>query len=262
MTDRYETLKIWQGWLSTQGLPSFPLYGIINGICRCRDGEACRTPGKHPKVRGWRSVQADSFEPVGPLDNLGVSTDRLVVVDIDSDSVPDDLPDTFTVSTGRGWHLWYRADPLKAIGNATGWRSKIDIRSVGGLVAAPGSRHQSGTEYIYTGGDITPVPSIILDSFEERRERKRREQVTTVPDDTEEIIRPLIEGMIDQMLSAAQGTRNDTFFKIMCRYFELASKGWAGADALRDLYQAAVQAGLGTSEAQAVIDSASRSLTD
>lgn len=68
--------------------------------------------------------------------------------------------------------------------------------------------------------------------------------------------------MIEQMLTAPNGTRNDTFFRIMCRYFDLASKGWAGADAARDLYRAAVQAGLGHSEAQAVMDSASRSLTD
>lgn len=260
--DRFDALKVWQQWLSEQGLPSFPLYGITNGTCRCKEGEACRTPGKHPKVRGWRHIEADSFEPVGPLDNLGVSTDRLVVVDLDLPGVPDDLPPTFTVSTGRGFHLWYRADPAKPIGNATGWRHKVDIRSVGGLVAAPGSRHQSGALYEYVGGEIAPVPTLILDDFEERRERKRREQVTQVPDDTEEVIRPLIDGMVIQILTASKGTRNDTFFKIMCRYFELASKGWAGADALKELYDAAIQAGLGASETRAVIDSASRSLSE
>lgn len=68
--------------------------------------------------------------------------------------------------------------------------------------------------------------------------------------------------MVIQILTASKGTRNDTFFKIMCRYFELASKGWAGADALKELYDAAIQAGLGASETRAVIDSASRSLSE
>lgn len=262
MDDRFEALKVWQRWLSAQGLASFPLYGITNGVCRCKDGADCRTPGKHPKVRQWRSVEADNPSPVGPLDNLGVATDRLVVVDIDSGPVPDDLPGTFTVATARGHHLWYRANPGKPIGNATGWRPKVDIRSVGGLVACPASRTATGGLYEYRGGELEPVPAMILDSFEERRERKRREQVTQVPDDTEEMIQPLIDGMVLQILTATRGTRNDTFFRVMCRYFELASKGWAGADALRELHDAALQAGLGQSETLAVIDSASRSLTE
>lgn len=73
---------------------------------------------------------------------------------------------------------------------------------------------------------------------------------------------PLVEGLVEQVITAPVGSRNDTFFKVMCRYFELASLGWVGADSLRELHQAAVQAGLGNSEALAVIESASRSLTD
>lgn len=260
--DRYEALKIWQHWLAEHGLPSFPLFGITNGACRCKDGAACRQPGKHPKISGWRRVEANRFEPVGPLDNLGLSTDRLVVVDIDGATRPDDLPDTFTVQTGRGYHLWYLANPDKRIGNAVGWRHKVDIRSYGGLVAGPGSRHISGAEYQYVGGDLTPVPDVILDSFNERIERKRREQVVSVPESTSEMMQPLVDGMVNQILTAVQGTRNDTFFKIMCRYFEMANLGWLGADSLRELHQAALQAGLGHSETLAVIESASRSLTE
>lgn len=260
--DRHEAIQVWQRWLAERGLPSFPLFGITNGACRCEKGAACPSPGKHPKIRGWRHIQADSFEPVGPLDNLGLSTDRLVVVDIDHGPIPDDLPDTFTVRTARGHHLWYAANPDKRIGNATGWRPKVDIRSFGGLVAGPGSRHVSGGTYEYVGGDIVSVPGLILDSFQERIERRQRGPVESVPEGTSEIMVPLVEGLVEQVITAPVGSRNDTFFKVMCRYFELASLGWVGADSLRELHQAAVQAGLGNSEALAVIESASRSLTD
>lgn len=76
------------------------------------------------------------------------------------------------------------------------------------------------------------------------------------------MMQPLVDGMVNQILTAVQGTRNDTFFKIMCRYFEMANLGWLGADSLRELHQAALQAGLGHSETLAVIESASRSLTE
>lgn len=259
-TDRYEQIQIWQDWLANHGLPSFPLFGITNGACRCPTPD-CRTPGKHPKVKGWRHVPADEYVPAGPLDNVGVSTDRLVVVDIDAGDIPADLPETFTVATGRGYHLWYLANPDKRVGNATGWRPKIDIRSVGGLVAAPPSRHATGTVYEYVGGEFTPVPQMILDSLNERQERALRPQVTEVPDDTPDWTRPLVDALVRQVLDAPNGQRNDSFFKVMCRYFELADKGWAGADALRDLHGAALQAGLGEHETLAVIESASRSLT-
>lgn len=107
-----------------------------------------------------------------------------------------------------------------------------------------------------------PVPGFILDSFEERRERKRRAAVETVPESTSEMMVPLVEGLVEQVLSAPEGSRNDTFFKVMCRYFELANLGWLGADSLRELHQAAIQSGLGHSESLAVITSASRSLTE
>lgn len=257
--ERLEQIRAWQEWLKGQGLQTFPLFGIMNGQCRCQDGSECRTPGKHPKTKGWRNLEVD--KPVGALDNLGVSTDLLVVVDIDHGEVPSDLPETFTVSTGRGTHLWYWADPDHPIRNAVGWRPKIDIRSVGGLVAAPPSRHISGSEYTYVGGEIQPVPDVVLAERPRYEHKERKEQVEFIPSDTHQFIQPTIQGLADEVENAPEGERNHTLFRCLCRFFELAESGWAGEDSLREIFQAARRNGLSTAEINATIESASRSLT-
>lgn len=258
--NRQEQIDVWQSWLANHGIPSFPLYGIMNSACRCVKADRCPTPGKHPKIRGWRSLEYPYN--VSSTDNLGVSTDSLVVIDIDSGNViPDDLPETFTVSTGRGLHLWYWANADHPIRNAAGWRPKIDIRSVGGLVAAPTSRHISGAEYTYIGGDIRPVPQIVLDTRDRYVARERRDDVTEVPTETQPMVQPLIDALAVEMENAPAGERNATLFRLACRFFEMAESGWAGEDGLWELFHAARRAGLGTDEISQCIDSASRSLT-
>jgi hypothetical protein len=258
--DRTEQIAAWQAWFTGHGIPTFPLFGILNGKCRCQDGEACRQPGKHPKIRGWRSLDEPAL--VGSLDNLGVSTDNLVVVDIDSgDKIPSDLPDTFTVSTGRGLHLWYWANKDHPIRNSAGWRPKIDIRSVGGLVAAPPSRHISGAEYTYLRGEIQPVPSVVLETQSRYERRERKAAVSAVPGETNPLIQPLIDGLVSEVESAPEGERNHTLFRVACRFFELAEGNWAGEDSLWLIFHAARRNGLSAGEIINTIESASGSLT-
>lgn len=258
--DRVEQIKAWQTWLWNQGIPTFPLYGIMNGQCRCSLGSKCHNAGKHPKIKGWRHL-AEPYN-VGSLDNLGVSTDSLVVVDIDSgDVVPSDLPETFTVTTGRGLHLWYWANPDHPISNAAGWRPKIDIRSVGGLVAAPPSKHSSGAEYTYVGGEIQPVPSTVVETQKRHVQREKKAQVTQLAADTDDLMWPLAEALAEEVEDAPHGKRNATLFMVLCRYFELAETRALGEDALRLIFDAGRRNGLQAGEILTTIDSASRSLT-
>lgn len=259
--DRLEAIEGWQQWLHRQGYPSFPLFGITNGQCRCNAGPDCPSPGKHPKIKGWRTIER--FVAAGVMDNVGVSTDRLVVVDIDSGfDIPDDLPETLTISTGRGLHLWYAANPGHQIGNAAGWRPKIDIRSYGGLVAAPPSRHVSGAVYDwYAGNIIRPVPQVVLDSYTARQQRQRRAPVTEIGSETSTLMQPLADALVQQMRDAQPGERNPTLFRIACRFFEQAATGWMGEDTLRLIFEAATEAGLSPTEVAATIESASRSLS-
>lgn len=257
--DRSEQLAAWQTYLTSLGLMSFPLFGVLNGRCRCQQGEACPNPGKHPKIKGWRNLTEPAS--VGALDNLGVATDKLVVVDFDaSQDRPQDLPETFTVFTARGMHLWYWADPKHPIRNATSWRPKVDIRSVGGLVASPPSMTVKGTEYTYMGGEIVPVPAIVTETRDKYMPRERR-AITQIPEETPALMESMAEALALEVIGAPSGERNATLFRVGCRFFELAEGGWLGADALNLIIEAAVHVGLSPTEARATLDSASKNLS-
>ncbi|HEX4770470.1 MAG TPA: bifunctional DNA primase/polymerase [Bryobacteraceae bacterium] len=111
--------------LAEKGWRVFPLHGIVRHQCTC--GKAgCTSPGKHPRIKGWQQNASSDPETVAaywkkwPDSNIGVATggsSRLFVVDIDG---PDgeaalraltdkygSLPETMTVTTGRGRHLYF-----------------------------------------------------------------------------------------------------------------------------------------------------------
>jgi P4 family phage/plasmid primase-like protien len=134
--------------------------------------------GKHPAVK-W-GVWAHTVTPQmierewakhGGLANIGVACgpSNLVVLDEDALGELDDwrvthgitLPDTYTVSTGRGRHLYYRWDhSVQSIGNSpkamNGFR--IDVRGAGGYAIAEGSTHKSGAVYTGNGLAVADLP--------------------------------------------------------------------------------------------------------
>lgn len=252
----------WVEWYEANGLTYFPIYGITNGVCRCQSGEACgANAGKHPIYR-WKGMPSRSPKP---LDNVGISTDNLVVIDLDGDvpvEVLDQYPLTFTTGTGHGFHLWYRADPSKDVKSLVGWKPKVDIRAMGGLVIAPPSRHRSGTVYRHVRGDnIMPIPRTLLDSLPEKGSVERTkigpptEIVPTTPDIWASVGVRLVESM-----EAWEGGRNQTLFRLACRYFEMAHTKILGADVLDDLVQAALRTGLTMPEVERTIESAAKSI--
>jgi Bifunctional DNA primase/polymerase, N-terminal len=256
-------MEQWVGWYGEQSLVYFPLYGILNGQCRCKEGADCKNPGKHP-VWKWKGVP-----PRMPrvTDNIGISTDNLVVVDIDGD-VPEsalaEYPRTFTTSTGHGFHLWYRADPTKPVKSVVGWKPKVDVRAVGGLVVAPPSRHSSGSVYRHVAGDsIQPVPRTLLDSLPEKGSSSRKVGHTVtdemIRDATPSVFAGMVDVLVSEMLDWQEG-RNVTLFRLGCRYYEQAAIGMLGADALSELVSAALSTGLSPDEIYRTLESARRSV--
>jgi len=254
-------IEEWVAWYTSQGLTYFPLYGITNGVCRCREGAACTNTGKHP-IHKWKGV-----EPRMPrtTDNIGISTDDLVVVDFDGDvdeTILAEYPRTFTTSTGHGFHLWYRADPTKPVKSVVGWKHKVDIRAKGGLVVAPPSRHRSGSVYRHVMGDsIQPVPRSLLDSLPEKgsTHRKVGYEVTQVEHETHPVMAPLGDLLVREM-HEWEVSRNQTLFRLGCRFYELAATKMLGADVLSDLFEAAVQEGLSPEEVARTLESARKSV--
>ena len=84
-----------------------------------------------------------------PIANLGISciASNLVVVDIDfrnGGALNEFFPATYTVKTGDGLHLYYKAHPSMRF-PGTLWQG-VDIKHRGYVVAAP-SEHPNGQRY-------------------------------------------------------------------------------------------------------------------
>jgi hypothetical protein len=153
--------------------PSLPWCAGLHKTTPC-DGKR----GKHPTVAWGRAATTDPRMIAawfsGSTLNVGISCgpSNLVVLDEDEQGVLDawaaehdvTLPDTYTVTTGRGRHLYYRWDhTVTPITNSAarlfGVGSKIDVRGHGGFVVAAGSFHEQGRVYEHNSHPITELPA-------------------------------------------------------------------------------------------------------
>ena len=168
------------------GHPVFPINWPVKheGRLRCscgsdRRGRPCTSAAKHPYgklapkgllsattesgiIKGWFGYQA-------PEANLGVTTDRLVVIDVDPRHGGDEsfralerehgpFPPTWRVLTGGGGeHLLFAVPDSIEISNVVAEQMSepplgcgIDIRARGGYIVAPPSRHISGRTYAWS----------------------------------------------------------------------------------------------------------------
>jgi len=142
---------------------------------RCRRAADCPSPAKHPYGRlapnGLLSASTDESTirtrfADEPQANLGVGTDKLIVLDIDPRHDGDsslaalerdhDFPTTWRVMTGGGGeHVIFRC-PEGTIVNSSSASSNpllgagIDIRAKGGYIVAVPSRHISGSVYAWS----------------------------------------------------------------------------------------------------------------
>jgi hypothetical protein len=165
-----------------RGIGVLPLHWPIeqNGrlVCSClrhTRGQDCRSPAKHPfgKVvsNGLLDASIDSatikywFAVAAPHANLGVVTDKLLVLDIDPRHEGDasivalerahgPLPLTWRALTGGGGEHVIFAAPEAEIASLVAEQMDapllgrgIDIRARRGYIVAPGSRHISGRFY-------------------------------------------------------------------------------------------------------------------
>ncbi|NOT02775.1 MAG: bifunctional DNA primase/polymerase [Phycisphaerales bacterium] len=158
-----------------------PLHTTINGVCSCRRGKACPSPGKHPRTRhGVNDASSDpdqirTWWKRWPNANVGIACGRgskLIVLDVDPrnggnladiESTYGPLPATVRSETGGGGlHVLSRAeggkscDPPKLKG--------VNILADGKLFVAPPSLHVSGRRYGWAKGhgpteiEIAPAP--------------------------------------------------------------------------------------------------------
>lgn len=165
--------------------PVFPVNWPVehNGGLRCScgsdsRGRPCPSPAKHPygkiAVNGLLSatIEADTIKHwwgyLAPDANIGVVTDRLVVIDVDPRHGGDEsfaalereheIPPTWRVVTGGGGeHVIFACPESVEVANVVAEQRDdpplgrgIDIRARGGYIVAPPSRHISGRPYAWS----------------------------------------------------------------------------------------------------------------
>jgi hypothetical protein len=154
----------------------------------CRPDDSSRPEkerGKVPLLSKWQyraSADLAQLEEWGvqfPGCNWGVVTGRtsgVFVLDVDGVSGRESLlafhrqgrmvPDTLTVSTGRGKHIYFRWPEGQTIRNSAGKLAKgLDIRGDRGYAVIPPSIHQTGARYAYIdpNASIADAPAWLLD---------------------------------------------------------------------------------------------------
>lgn len=155
---------------------AFPLFPVVDGKCGCGN-ENCGRTGKHPAVR-WADLKlGDAVPAPAPGAGFGLKTGAapkgsgVFVVDLDGPAAceawgeleatlgaGENTPETFTVQTPRGLHLYF-AHPGFHVSNSAGSLAKgVDIRGDGGFVVGPGSPHRSGGTYALAV-DAPPAPA-------------------------------------------------------------------------------------------------------
>lgn len=166
------------------------------------------------------------------------------------------LPPTMaeTSKSGNGYHLFYLVDDswnptfgFERLRDRIGWRTGIDIRSVGCVYHYPSQRWNT----------LAPVslPENILVDLEQSRDdlQARAAYITTLrtstdPDDQMEFL--IMQSTIESKLTAPipAGKRNNTLFAIGAEMKIAGITGWA-----EQVYNRAVDVGLADDEAEKLV---------
>ena len=202
--DNDKTLKSALFWAGL-GHPVFPIHGVAKHrdgrwVCTCGD-VMCVNPGKHPFARfaprGLLSATTDP-EVIGRWFrnhrwlNYGVSTQELLVIDIDARKGGAEtwaalereygaVPASWMVLTGGGGeHRIFQ--PVDGIRNSAGkLGAGIDVRAGGGYIVGVNSRHiNSGREYVFDVDhhpdhvELAQAPDWLIEKLVEPRYKQAR----------------------------------------------------------------------------------------
>jgi hypothetical protein len=264
-------------WLQSR-LGAFVFAVDHPGLPRCagahRPGQPCDgTRGKHPACSHWSQDSAADPDVIAAalsrgLRNLGVDCGRsgLLVVDEDrpgafaefAASIGEVVPETFTVSTSKGAHFYFRQPAGEPHGNGRGALAGrgVDIRGKGGFIVAPPSVHQTGALYMPLDASrpVIPAPAWLVASL---RAVPPGAVGRPAPLRREGSAYGRLRGVVAAVLDAKPGERNNTLFWAGCRCAEMVTAGHVDEAVVVDLLtRAGESAGLGPGEVQATIASA------
>jgi len=204
MTEVESVLSSASAWAS-RGFGVIPLHWPVthNGQTVCSCGRLCEIPAKHPISRyalnGVYSASNEAgvvklwWELRVPEANLGVHCAGLIVVDVDPDDGGDEslralerehgtLPPTWhSLTGGGGEHIIFSCPDGVTVPNVAAKAMSdpplgpgIDIRTKGGYIVAPPSRHMFGRSYCWSVDfhpndvPLAPAPKWLIEKLTRR----------------------------------------------------------------------------------------------
>lgn len=283
-----ETLD-WVRWLwQAHGFHMFPV--DHPGLPHCAGAHHPKNPcdgkrGKHPCGKWGRDATNDPAALRAAftrgMRNIGVAckASGLLVVDEDrpqafaeyADSIGRGLEETFTVTTAKGCHRYYRQPAGVELGNGVGALAGrgIDVRGakgLGGYVVGPGSVHETGVLYepVNPAAPILPAPGWLVEALQTTAPRAT---MSFFPGPGKSLVSAgvglpykVLTGLVQTVLSATEGVdRNSRLFWAAVRMYEHSDRGLFPAhNGHAALLEAARRVGLNDSEAEATLNSAQR----
>jgi hypothetical protein len=248
------------------------------GLAQCagahRPGQPCDgTRGKHPCGR-WSRDSTNSPAVIQAqlargLRNIGIDMGRSGMFAVDEDrpgafaayaaSLGEAIPATFTVSTSKGRHFYFR-QPADRLGNGRGDLKGrgIDVRGAGGFVLGPGSIHASGVIYVPDDSSVpvAPPPDWLVATL---RTSQPEPPARPVMPQSQGHTYARLRGVMAAVLDAAEGERNCVLYWASCRVREMVSDGQLEEGPAADmLIRAGEAAGLGAGEVAATVASGLR----
>ena len=176
--------------LSDDGFVCFTFSSISMEVKE--NGEAKKTPHNMPK---HSDINSSNFKNYCKASDkacaiLTGKKSNITVIDFDDkacyESMVSKFPDLLkyrTVKTNKGYHIYCQYDPnIKTTVNALMSYPKVDIRNDGGLVFCSPTTYKlvdgSIAKYEDIGGEILPIPEIIMSDIKADNFLNRVKQVT------------------------------------------------------------------------------------
>lgn len=241
--------------------------------------------GKRPSLPDWPSAATTDFATIRgwwaarPTLNVGVLTgprSGLAVVDVDPRHGGTDslavleerigvLPGTVVSLTGGGGlHLLYAHPGVKVTSSAHRLGRGLDVKADGGMIVAPPSVHpETGRPYAWLGEvwdrGLAPWPKALLPA-DEPRPTPRTFLRPVVHDQGAGHVERRLAGLVQVVMDAVQGDRNNRLHWAACRGAEMVAAGTPLAVVAEALLLAADAVGLSHQEATATIRSGLRTM--
>ena len=160
---------------------------VNQAICSCAKGMECKAPGKHPRMKGWKSGKGQDEEAWRrwPDSNVGLAMggkQRIVAIDVDGargreeltklEKENEALPRTLTQRTGREGgeqRIYYVPEEydLDRIRSTVGvLGAGLDVRATGALIVVSPSIHKSKRRYEWIERSaVSDIPKWLYDKL-------------------------------------------------------------------------------------------------